>query len=73
MLQAVIILSLYSYPVMQVILSVELNFIDLAMNMMYRPYSSKREQLTETANGIALMLILYCLMLFAGQSMADKK
>ena len=59
-------------PVMQVILSMKLNFIDLVLNIAYQPYNSKRDQITETINGFALMLILYCLMLFTGQYLADK-
>ena len=42
------------------------------MNIAYQPYNSKRDQITETINGITLMLILYCLMLFTGQYSADK-
>ena len=73
MLQAVIILSLYSYPAMQVALTVILNFVDLAINIVYQPYDSRREQFAETMNGVTLMLVIYCLMLFTGQYMADKK
>lgn len=43
LMQAVIILGLYSYPVMQVTLSVKLNLIDLVMLVNYLPYASKQE------------------------------
>ena len=39
---AVIILGLYSYPVMQVILSVKLNLVDLVILVQYKPYASQQ-------------------------------
>ena len=73
LLQAVIILSLYSHPVLQVILSVKLNFFDLAFNIALQPYNDRGEKFQKAVNGTALMLILYSLMLFTGQFMADKE
>ena len=72
-MQAIIILGLYAYPVMQVILSLKLNLIDLAIIVVFRPYASSKEQRNETINGIASLLILYCLMLFSDQFISEKK
>ena len=73
LMQAIIILGLYAYPVMQVVLSLKLNLIDLAIIVLFRPYASSMEQRSETLNGIASLLILYCLMLFSDQFISEKK
>ena len=73
LLQAIFILSLYSQPVMQVLSSVLLNIYNLVLIIHYRPYVSKQDQVSESLNSVASLLVLYCLMLFCGQLVGDKK
>ena len=73
LLQAIFILSLYSFPVMQVLSSVVLNIFNLVVLLFYRPYKDKQDQISEALNSIASLLVLYCLMLFCGQLVGDKK
>lgn len=73
LLQAIFILSLYYQPVMQVLSSMTLNMFNLVIIIHYRPYVSKQDQISESLNSIASLLVLYCLTLFCGQLVGDKK
>ena len=58
---------------MQVLLSVVLNVFNLVLLIHYRPYLERQDQISETLNSAASLLVLYCLMLFSGQLVGDKK
>ena len=58
---------------MQVLSSVVLNIFNIVVLLYYRPYKDKQDQVSEVMNSIASLLVLYCLMLFCGQLVGDKK
>ena len=64
LLQAVIILPLYDYPLFQVVLVLLLNLFYVSQVLHLRPYEDPTEQRLETQNELVLLLTIYFMILF---------
>ena len=72
-LQAVIILSLYRYPVLQVLLTLILNVTYTAMIIHLKVYRDRSEQMMEQLNEVVTIVTIYFLLCYTGQFVLDLK
>ena len=68
---AVIIMTLYKYPVLQVLLTLLLNFWYMVFIATYRPFNSRKAIIIEIINEIVTLVTIYLLCLFTGDVIKD--
>jgi len=71
LLQAVVILALYAFPVAQILGSLAINLFYLVLVVHFQPYAERMEQAFETINELACLYTIYFMMLFTKMYISD--
>ena len=71
LLQAVIILVLWNFPVLQILLTLILNLFYLIFIVTYKPFNSTKEFVVEFINEQVTVISIYLLCLYAGDYIQD--
>ena len=64
LLQAMIILILYSFPICQILGTLSLNMAYLCLVIHFKPFAESMEQTFETINEFACLITIYFMLLF---------
>ena len=65
-MQAIIILALYEFPVLQIILTLLLNFIWILIFIIFWPFEEKMDNVSELNNEFSLLFTIYFLFCLTG-------
>ena len=71
LLQAVVILAMYTFPVAQILGTLAINLFYLVMVVHFQPYAERMEQTYETINELACLYTIYFMMLFTNMYIGD--
>ena len=64
---------LYQYPILTVLLTLELNFSYMVFIVSYRPFNSRKAYVLEIINEVVTLIAVYILCLYAGDVVKNRE